>query len=188
MNIYQKLNKVRVELQQSNLSKSGNNKFANFKYFTLDDFLPRVNELMNENGLTAMFNIDTIATLTIVNVEKPEERVEFTSPVAEAEIKGSTPIQCLGGVHTYLKRYLYLNAFEMVESDVLDALVGTDTLETEKKAKKQLNQKLVKEINALGGTLDQVASYFQVGVEDLTDKQLEELIARKKVARKNASI
>lgn len=128
-NIYQKLATIRVELQESKLKKSGKNAFANFEYFTLDDFLPTLNNLMKRHQVFSNFSMDTEkAYLTFINNERPDEQIVFTSPIAEAQIKGSTPIQCLGGVHTYMKRYLYLNAFEIVEGDVLDALAGSDKL------------------------------------------------------------
>ena len=44
-NIYEKLQECRVELQKMNLKKTGENKFAGFKYYELADFLPTVNEL-----------------------------------------------------------------------------------------------------------------------------------------------
>ena len=39
-NIYQKLLNARLVLQDTELKKSGNNKFAGYKYFELGDFLP----------------------------------------------------------------------------------------------------------------------------------------------------
>lgn len=141
MNIYQKIAKVRVDLQNLNIKKSGFNKFANFDYFTLEDILPTINKLMKDNGLLSMFSMGTInSSLVIVNVDDPNEMVTFECPNADADIKGCTPVQCLGGEITYLKRYLYLNAFEIVEGDVLDALVGTDKLVTDKKQDKLANK------------------------------------------------
>ena len=141
MNIYQKIAKVRVDLQNLNIKKSGFNKFANFDYFTLEDILPTINKLMKDNGLLSMFSMGTInSSLVIVNVDDPNEMVTFECPNADADIKGCTPVQCLGGEITYLKRYLYLNAFEIVEGDVLDALVGTDQLVTDKKQEKLANK------------------------------------------------
>lgn len=126
-NVYEKLQEARVILQKKNNKKSGKNKFAGFSYYELSDFIPSVNEIFNELKLISMFNIiekENRATLEIVNIENVDERVMFESPLAEAEIKGSTPIQCLGGIHTYMKRYLYLNALEIVESDMFDGKVG----------------------------------------------------------------
>ena len=57
MNVFEKLQLCRVELQKSNLKKSGKNKFAGFEYFELGDFLPKVNELFNDHKLFSNFNI-----------------------------------------------------------------------------------------------------------------------------------
>lgn len=125
MNIYKKLQKCRVDLQNSNLKKSGNNKFAGYQYFELGDFLPKINELMLENGLTSSICFMTeIATLTIIDSDKPEDKLEFTSPIASAQLKGCHDIQNLGAVQTYLRRYLWTNAMEIVEHDPLDATTG----------------------------------------------------------------
>lgn len=138
MNIYQKLQKARIALQNTALKKSGHNKFAGFKYFELSDLLPHINNIFDDLGLFSAFNIrDGLATLTVVDTDKPETMVSFTSPIADASVKGTTPVQSLGAVHTYLKRYLYLNALEIIENDTLDANVGTGRLATEDPAKKQ---------------------------------------------------
>jgi len=131
MNIYKKLQKVRVDLQNSNLKKSGNNKFAGYSYFELGDFLPKINELMLENSLTSSICfMAEIAVLKIIDCDKPEDSIEFTSPVANAQLKGCHEIQNLGAVQTYLRRYLWTNAMEIVEHDPLDATTGQqdDTL------------------------------------------------------------
>ena len=138
MNIYQKLQKARIALQNTKLKKSGHNKFAGFKYFELSNLLPNINNIFDDLGLFRAFNIrDGLATLTVVDTDKPETMVSFTSPIADASVKGTTPVQSLGAVHTYLKRYLYLNALEIIENDTLDANVGTGRLATEDPAKKQ---------------------------------------------------
>lgn len=123
MNIYEKLQTARVELQKRALKKSGFNGFSKFEYFQLQDFLPAINEIFDELKLCAVFVLDgAFATLTVVNSETPEEKIIFTSPVAESGIKGATPIQNLGGVHTYMRRYMWLMAMEIVEHDAIDAL------------------------------------------------------------------
>lgn len=138
MNIYQKLQKARIALQNTALRKSGHNKFAGFKYFELSDLLPHINNIFDDLGLFSAFNIrDGLATLTIVDTDEPDKMVSFSSPIADASVKGTTPVQSLGAVHTYLKRYLYLNALEIIENDTLDANVGTGRLATEDPAKKQ---------------------------------------------------
>ena len=67
-----------------------------------------------------------MASLTIIDAEKSDDFVCFTSPIAELELKGCNSIQALGGVHTYLRRYLYMNALEIVEADLFDAVSGKE--------------------------------------------------------------
>lgn len=188
MNIYQKLQKCRVELQNSNLKKSGNNKFAGYDYFELGDFLPKINELMMENGLaSSICFMNDIAILRIIDADKPEDSIEFTSPIANAQLKGCHDIQNLGAVQTYLRRYLWTNAMEIVEHDPLDATTGkTDKNEEEKKDYRQEIGKMLMEL--AGGDKDKASELLKqftsftgkdgnviVGkssIKDLSDKML----------------
>lgn len=128
MNIYEKLAQARVDLQNMGLSKSGFNKFAGYKYFELRDFLPAINELMVKYKMVGAcsFGLE-LATLTIINAEEPEERIEFTCPMSTADLKGCHPVQDLGAVQTYTRRYLWTTAFEIVEGDALDSTQGKQT-------------------------------------------------------------
>lgn len=124
-NIYQKLQKIRVELQNKKLVKSGQNKFAKYNYFELQDFLPTINQMMLDAKLSSYICFGTkYAKLTIINIEDPKEKIVFSSPMATAALKGCHDVQNLGAVQTYLRRYLYINAFEIVENDALDAGEG----------------------------------------------------------------
>lgn len=125
MNIYSKLQKMRVELQGMQLKKSGKNTFAGYSYYELGDFLPAINKLMDDNAVCSVITYsDDYAMLELVNTEKPDEKVTFTSPMREATLKGAHPIQNLGAMETYSRRYLYMTAFEIVEADALDATQG----------------------------------------------------------------
>lgn len=127
MNVYKKLQEARVDLQSRPLKKSGRNKFAGFEYFELGDFLPTIQNIFTEKGLCGTITFYTdIAILTIVDVDKPEDKIEFKSPMSTAELKGCHAIQNLGAVQTYLRRYLWVAAMEIVEHDSLDAVAGKD--------------------------------------------------------------
>lgn len=133
MNIYEKLQTARVELQGLKIKKSGENKFAGYSYHELSDFLPAINQLCQEKKLFTQVTFDQeVATLTITDAEKPEDYITFTSPMAEANLKGCHPIQNMGAVQTYQRRYLYMMAFEIVEHDALD---GADPKDTPKQQK-----------------------------------------------------
>ncbi len=128
MNIYEKLQKARVELQGRSLKKSGENKFAKYTYYELGDFLPTINQIFNEHKLFSQISFDNeMATLKVIDSEKPEDTIIFTSPMAKAQLKGCHEIQNLGAVETYQRRYLYMAALEIVEHDALDATTGQES-------------------------------------------------------------
>ncbi len=134
MNVYQKLQIARLALQGKELKKSGKNKFAGYEYFELQDFLPTVQNIFSDTGLTAVFSCDSeSATLTVHNIEMPAEQIVFKAPMAAAELKGCHPVQNLGASISYLRRYLYVNALEIVEHDALDATTGNQEAKAEPK-------------------------------------------------------
>ena len=182
MNIYEKLQKSRIELQDKQLKKSGENKFANFTYYELGDFIPAANVILNNNKLFSMFNLGVEkATLTIIDCEKTDSTIVFETPIADASIKGCTAIQSLGGTHTYLKRYLYQNALEIVDGDLLDGSLGKEK-EDAKYPAKALDQTLLNECQQLSIELKSGAIYLKKDVETLTNDDLKQLIAMKKKA------
>ena len=77
-NLNESIISIRVKLQNAKLKKSGKNKFAGFDYFELADFLPKLNELMLEEGVNDRFYIkDDYATLEL---QKGEEINTYTMP------------------------------------------------------------------------------------------------------------
>lgn len=119
--VHLKLMRARLMLQDKQLKKSGHNKFAGYSYFELGDFIPTINEIFFEVGLCGVVSYDSeIASLTITDVEDGTSIV-ITSPMADANLKGCHPIQNLGAVETYTRRYLWVTAMEIVEHDALDS-------------------------------------------------------------------
>ncbi len=180
-NIYSKMQKARCEFQEKPLKKSGHNKFAGYHYFELGDFLPTINSLLEKYNLCSNISFDNdMATLTIVNAENTDEKLVFTSPMSNANLKGCHDVQNLGAVQTYLRRYLWVNAFEIVESDGLDATTGKDDKPSKTKANvnaakivKLIESKYVNEI----AVQQHVKSAYGVDSYDkLNDKQAKELI------------
>jgi hypothetical protein len=103
------------------MKKSGLNKFAGYSYFELGDFIPHIQTIFNEVGLCGVVSFDTTqATLCITDTEDGSQIV-VTSPMAEANLKGAHPIQNLGAVLSYQRRYLWMAAMEIVEHDIIDS-------------------------------------------------------------------
>ena len=126
MSVHKKLMEARIALQNTKLEKTGHNKFAGYKYFELGDFLPVVQKIFVEKGLSGYVSyLPDVAVLTITDIEDGTQ-LFINSPMASAALKGAHDIQNLGAVQTYLRRYLWVTAMEIVEHDVLDASLGSD--------------------------------------------------------------
>jgi len=121
MSVYKKLMDARVQLQSAPLKKSGHNKFAGYQYFELGDFMPTINQIFYKIGLCGVVSFEKdLATLTITDTEDGSQ-LTLKSPMADANLKGCHPIQNLGAVETYTRRYLWVTAMEIVEHDALDS-------------------------------------------------------------------
>ena len=146
LNIYVKIQLCRVELQSMNLKKSGQNKYAGFSYYTLEDIAPPLNILLLKYGLTSNISFDNEkAILTIINTDNLDEQVTFDVPMREAEQKSCNKVQNLGATITYIRRYLYLIAFDIVEYDTFDAISGKPNNNNANQELDFLRQKLTAE-------------------------------------------
>lgn len=154
MSIHKKLIEARVKLLNTPLKKSGLNKFAGFQYFELGDFLPAITTIFNEVGLCGIISFAADhAALTITDVEDGTN-VVITSPSVDVQMKGCLPIQGLGAAQTYLRRYLWVTAMEIVEHDALDATVGKD------------EKKPITPLTGVWESMDEESQKFLQGIAD----------------------
>ena len=120
MTVYKKLQAARLQLVNSGIKKTGHNTYGGWFYYELGDFIPTVHKIFDEIGLCGVVTFEETATLTIHNSDDGSF-IEFATPIVYAEAAKGQPIQMLGSTHTYLRRYLWLMAMELVEADVVDA-------------------------------------------------------------------
>ncbi len=149
LNLFMKIQTVKSKLLQANLKKSWENKHAWFKYYELWDFLPTIVELCKDNGLytQVLFDNET-ATLLIIDCDDPTQIVQYTSPMRDVDLKWCQPIQALWAVETYQRRYLYLNAFDIVENDMLDAVAWDDNKQPKKAEVKKFSNEDLERLKA----------------------------------------
>lgn len=123
-NIHQKITELKLELSSVEIKKSGHNKHLGFKYHELADFLGVISQLNAKHGISENISIDNeIATLTLTNVDEPTDKIEVKVPTVFADMQPKNDsIQKLGATLTYLRRYLYVQAYAITEHDVVDAL------------------------------------------------------------------
>ena len=121
-NIYIKLALIRSELQNMNLKKTGVNSYAKFKYFELVDFLPAINDLALKYHVVNVINFSNDeAYLSIIDADCPDQSIKFSIKMSYVNMKGANELQNLGASCTYLRRYLYMIAYEICESDIIDS-------------------------------------------------------------------
>jgi hypothetical protein len=142
MTVFKKLQKARRMVLESGIEKTGHNKFSNYKYFELGDFIPVAHKIFDEVGLCGVVSFGDRATLTIFNADEPGA-VEFATPIVYAENAKGQAIQSLGSTHTYLRRYLWLLALELVENDVIDSLPQEEKPKAVEKVAEKPEPKLI---------------------------------------------
>ncbi len=125
-NVFQKLLEARVKFLAAGVKKTGKNMHLKFTYFELEDIVPVATPIFAELGLLPLVNFtDEAATMTVVNVDEPSETIQFTSPMRNIEGNAATnAVQALGASETYQRRYLYMAALDITESDTLDGTAG----------------------------------------------------------------
>ena len=187
-NLNESIIKIRVDLQNSKIKKSGKNKFANFDYFELSDFLPRLNELMLQEEINDRFYIkDGNAVLELI---KGEEKQEYTIPFVifdtpltykkdktgnylkdkngeYIQVPSMQDIQYLGALNTYYKRYLYLNAFGVTDGEIIDSMDNNEL----KKVSKEPNYRneLIKYCKENNIDMNEVAKNYELVGKKLTN-------------------
>lgn len=131
-NVYQKLMAARAKFLEADVQKTGKNMHLSFKYFELEDIVPNAIRIFNEVGLIPIVNFTADeATMNIVNTDNPEEVIPFVAPfnqiapiVSNAGKQATNEMQALGSSITYMRRYLYMIALDICESDSIDANLG----------------------------------------------------------------
>lgn len=147
MNIFEKLTRMQKELLQIPMNKSGKNKFGGFNYYTLDDLLPPITILCEKYGTTLYFNFPVneqgnseVGELHLINWNNPEDCLIIQVPFPELEkLPKMNWAQSSGTYQTYLKRYLLLHSFNIIEEEVIDA---TNPDEFDNSSSKSNNQPL----------------------------------------------
>lgn len=134
MNIYEKLSEIQAKLKAPKLQF---NSFGNYKYRNAEDILEAVKPLCKENKavLVVSDKINAIgarnyveATATLIDIEKPEDKISVTSSAREDEIlKGMTNAQITGSTSSYARKYALNGLFDIDDTKDSDYLnTGND--------------------------------------------------------------
>lgn len=136
MNVYQKLQAARLKFLQAGVKKTGKNMHLEFTYFELADIVPAAETIFSEVGLLGVTSFyGDEAVMHVFNVDDPEEKpIGFSAPftkiqpiVSNSGKQATNEMQALGSSITYMRRYLWQLALDIIEADSIDAMVGADT-------------------------------------------------------------
>ena len=125
MCILKKIAIIQKNLLETELPKSGHNKFAGFDYHELEDILPSIQLECFKQELILLFDFtEKQAILKVTNWNDLKDYVEFTvpMPVIQPMNKKMNVMQSEGAYITYLKKYLLGNAFLILERSVVETL------------------------------------------------------------------
>lgn len=139
MSVHMKLMQARIELQGRKLNKSGHNKFAGYNYFELGDFIPVVQEIFSGLGLCGVISYGKDEAWLTITDTSDGAVIVICSPMSTAALKGCHEVQNLGAVQTYIRRYLWVTAMEIVEHDAIDSTTGKKGAEPEGKPEAKPN-------------------------------------------------
>lgn len=82
--------------------------------------------IFSEFGLCGVISFASdMATLTITDIDGGGQ-ITITSPMSTAALKGCHEVQQLGAVQTYLRRYLWVAALEIVEHDAVERIAASN--------------------------------------------------------------
>lgn len=132
MNIYEKLTKLQTELKAP---KDLYNSFGKYKYRNTESILEAVKPLLKELQLTQLINDEIIqvgdrfyikATVTLINIEKPDEVVKVNALAREPEVKkGMDASQITGTSSSYARKYA-LNGLYAIDDTKDSDFTNTD--------------------------------------------------------------
>ena len=202
MNIYEKLLKAQVELKAP---KGQYNSFGKYKYRSCEDILEALKPVLDKFKLTLFISdeivevggsyklekkdetVETVgrkyvkATITLVNIEKPDEQIKTSALAREEETKkGMDGSQITGASSSYARKYA-LNGMFMID-DTKDSdstnTHGKDKTEQEK-VQEFLNSRdgMIEKLkeNLSSDKLKRTLEAFKVEeLWQMTDEQLKE--------------
>ena len=204
MNVFEKINAVRMAILNETLTKD--KKAFNYNYIDLPQIEPIITKECNSVRLLTLVDFPQgVATMRIFDMEKPKEDgspdLIVTAPCdyTLVEIKGSQPIQKVGGMLTYMRRYLYMQVFAISEHDAVEGIGNlsqetannkSETPKAEKKTESKTEQetdpkrkKLLEDFEKnLPDYLSQLVAYKKVNSVDDFDTDYLEGVYKKKMA------
>lgn len=140
---------ISKELSEANIKASGDNRYSDYTYLELSDFMPTLLKLMEKYEVYTIFDFgnDDRAILQLCNCSGSGV-ITTGIKLVDIKLKACNDMQNIGAVHTYARRYLYMAMFDIVEADILNKQVEQPTQPIKKSPKLCINQNQINLIYA----------------------------------------
>lgn len=195
MNIYEKINKIQVELKAT---KDNRNEFGKYNYRSAEDIYNALKPFLKEDKLILLFDekirIENereilTSTIEIIDVENPVEKITKSIDVIVAKSKNGNDLTQTTGVSiSYARKYLMCGVFTIDNEKDNDAINRHEEKNNQKqqaKPKKTLTKeekkaRFIKYINEHYTDFKMKIDKFKLensvkNIEELTYEKLEEL-------------
>ena len=149
MNIYEKINKIQVELKAT---KDNRNEFGKYNYRSAEDIYNALKPFLKEDKLILLFDekirIENerellTSTIEIIDLENPVEKITKSIDVIVAKPKNGNDLTQTTGVSiSYARKYLMCGVF------TIDNEKDNDTINTHNTQKSSGTEKTKKNISA----------------------------------------
>ena len=123
MKIYDKLQKAREFIKNSDLKKSGYNDYSKYHYYTPEQVDKLVHEACKDVKLLNLFSLKKnkhgyYGELTLIDLEDEKGVIVFIQSTDIPVIKATNVTQQIGGAVTYTNRYMLMTAFDIVDNNL----------------------------------------------------------------------
>ena len=197
MNIYEKINKIQVELKAT---KDNRNEFGNYNYRSAEDIYNALKPFLKEDKLILLFDEKIriedereilTSTIEIIDVENPVEKITKSIDVIVAKPKNGNDLTQTTGVSiSYARKYLMCGVFTIDNEKDNDAInthntqKSSGTEKTKKKVSAEEKRKNGEDIIVRNTTKynEMINSFFEIHkaktLSDLSNEEVSNL-ARK---------
>lgn len=197
MNIYEKINKIQVELKAT---KDNRNEFGKYNYRSAEDIYNALKPFLKEDKLILLFDekirIENerellTSTIEIIDVENPVEKITKSIDVIIAKPKNGNDLTQTTGVSiSYARKYLMCGVFTIDNEKDNDAInthntqKSSETEKTKKKVSAEEKRKNGEDIIVRNTTKynEMINSFFEIHkaktLSDLSNEEVSNL-ARK---------
>ena len=195
MNIYEKINKIQVELKAT---KDNRNEFGKYNYRSAEDIYNALKPFLKEDKLILLFDEKIriedereilTSTIEIIDVENPVEKITKSIDVIVAKPKNGNDLTQTTGVSiSYARKYLMCGAFTIDNEKDNDAINKHEEKNNQKQqarlkktlTKEEKKARFIKYINEHYTDFKTKIDRFKLensakNIEELTYEKLEDL-------------